>query len=289
MNHEYINKFNVIDQYVLGHLTTREAEEFEDHFIDCPTCVEQLNTTRNLVQDLKGLAVQETLVVERENARPIRGWNLKTLIANQLPLAMALGCIVVAGLLSLIALRRLSQLDAELRQTQQTASVTREEYQSRLATAAEAERQQQEARQQLTQRVDELERQLKEEERERSAVRGPGISEVNFPIFSLASVARGQAPAATEITLPASSLRFALSIAVEDGREFSVYRVRIVNQGDRTVWQRSGFKLDQYHSLSLSLSSSLLEPGVYDLRVEGLTSPKDWTTVGSYPFRLTRR
>ena len=289
MNHEYINKFNVIDQYVLGHLTAKEAEEFEDHFIDCSSCVDQLNTTRNMVHDLKGLAVHETLVLGQERVSPARGWSLKRLVPNRLSVGLAFGCVVVAAVLTFVALRRITQLESELRRTQETASATRQEYQSSLATAAESERQQQEARQQLAERVDELERQLKEDGREQSSVRGSGNPEVNFPIFALASVVRGQASPPTEIDLPASSPRFALSIPIEDRRDFSVYRITIVDQQGRTAWKRSGFKRDRYDSLSLSLNSSLLAPGTYDLTVEGLTPPNQWNTVGSYPFRLASR
>jgi hypothetical protein len=290
MNHEYINKFNVIDQYVLGRLTANEAEEFEDHFIDCPTCVEQLNTTRDLVQDLKSLAVQETLVLERESVRPTRGWSLKEFVPNRLSVAIALGCIVAAGVLTFLALRRVTQLEAELRQTKEAGTVVRQEYQSSLENAAESARQLEEARHQLAQRVDELERKLKEEDgRHSPAVRSSEGSESNFPIFALASVARGQGPAPTEIVIPLSSPRFAFSIPVEDTSEFSFYRVTIVNQRGRTVLQQSGFRPDQYRSLSLSLSSNLLAPGTYDLRVEGLKPPNEWSTVGSYPFRFTRR
>lgn len=289
MNHEYINKFNVIDQYVLGHLTANEAEEFEDHFVDCPACVEQLNATKDLVHDLKGLAVQETLVSEREKVSASSGWSLKGLVPNRLSAALAFGCIVVAGVLTFVAFRRFNQLEEELRQTQQAASITRQEYQASLAATAETERQQQEAKQQLAQRVDELERRLEEEGRSQPSVPGSRTADVNFPIFALVSAVRGQAPPTTEIVLPASSPRFALSIPVEDTRDFSVYRVAIVDQKGRTVWQRSGFRLDQYRSLSLSLSANLLSPGTYDLKVEGLTPPNNWNTVGSYPFRFSRR
>lgn len=289
MNHEYINQFNVIDQYVLGHLTANEAEEFEDHFIDCPVCVEQLNATRDLVQDLKGLAVQETLELEREKVSASSGWGLKALVPNRLSAALAFGCIVVAGVLTFVAFRRFNQLEEELRQTQQAASIIRQEHQSSLAATAETERQQQEAKQQLAQRVDELERKLKEEGQQQPSVPGSRTADVNFPIFVLASAVRGQSPPSTEIILPASSTRFALSIPVEDTRDFSVYRVAIVDQKGRTIWQRSGFELDQYRSLSLSLSSNSLSPGIYDLKVEALTPPNNWNTVGSYPFRFSRR
>jgi hypothetical protein len=289
MNHEHINKFNVIDQYVLGQLTTREAEEFEDHFIECPTCVDQLNTTRTLVQNLKGLAVHETVLLREHSVPTTQGSKPKRLVPIPVSMAVAFGCIVVAGVLTFVGLRWLTWLESELRRTQEAASVARQEYQSSLANAAESEEQQKEARQQLAQRVDELERQLKQSGRKESEASGPGIAEVNFPIFVLASATREQAAPPTEIILPASNTRFAFSIPLEDTRDFSVYRVTVVDQRGRTVLNRTGFKPNQYSSLSLSLNSSLLASGTYNLSVEGLTPPNNWNTVGNYPFQLVRR
>jgi hypothetical protein len=289
MDHNYIAQLNMIDQYVLGKLAADEAEAFENHFIDCPECVEQLNITRSFVHDLKGLAVEETLLSGNRRVESNRRWQLQ-LVPLRWAAAIALGCVVVAIVFAFFAVRRQSQLDAKLLQAQEDVSAIRRQYQQGLETAAVSEKQHEEARQQLAQRVAELEEKLKTEEAvNQSSVRGPGVPDVNFPIFALVSVARGSAPAPVEITLPSSSSRFALSIPVEERREFSVYRVTIVDQKGVTVWKRSGFRSDTYHTLSLSLSSKFLVPGNYDLRVEGLTPPSRWSTVGSYPFRLTRR
>jgi hypothetical protein len=202
--------------------------------------------------------------------------------------AIALGCVAVAAVFAFLAVRRQSQLEAKLQQAQNEVTAIRRDYQREMETSAASEKQHDEARQQLARRLEELEERLKTEEAGvQSPVRGSGVPEVNFPIFALVSVARGQAPAPVEIALPSASSRFALSIPVEDRREFSVYRVAIVDQRGVTVFKRSGFKPDAYHALSLSLSSKFLAPGTYDLRVEGLTRPNQWSTVGSYPFRLT--
>lgn len=287
MDHKYIAELNVIDQYVLGKLAADEAEAFENHFIDCPECVEQLSITRSLVHDLKGLAVEEALLSANRRVEPTSRWQLQ-LVPLRWAAAIALGCLAVGAIFAFFAVRRQSQLEAKLQQAQEDASAIRQQYQRGLETAATSEKQHEEARQQLAQRVEELEERLKTEEAGiQSSVRGSGVPEVNFPIFALVSVARGRAPAPVEIALPSSSSRFALSIPVEDRREFNVYRVTIVDQRGVTVLKRSGFKPDAYHALSLSLSSKFLAPGTYDLRVEGLTPPNQWSTVGSYPFRLT--
>lgn len=289
MNHDYIKKFHLVDQYLLGKLPTAEAEEFEDHFIDCAECGEQLNITRSFIDDLKDLAVQETLFPRARPAREIRRWHFQKLLP--LPSWAIVACcfVVVAGVFAFFTFRRVSRLEAELRQTTADASLIRQQYQRELETAAASEKQHQEARQQLAARLDELEAKLKSAGTGNQPVRGSEAPEVNFPIYALVSVVRGQVPTPVEINLPVSSSGFALSIPVEDSREFTVYRVTIMDQHGTEVWKQSGFRPDAYHALSLSLRSNFLKPATYDLRVEGLTQQDQWTTVGSYPFRVARR
>jgi hypothetical protein len=181
-------------------------------------------------------------------------------------------------------------LESQLRQAQDEVSAIRQQYRRELETAAASEKQHQEARQQLAQRLDELEQKLNTEgPGNQPTVREPGTAEVNFPIYALVAAPRSQAPTPVEIAPPASSSRFALSIPVQDPEDFGVYRVTIVNDKGTTVWKRSGFRPDAHHALSLSLNANFLTPGTYDLRVEGLDQAKQWSTVGSYPFRFVRR
>jgi hypothetical protein len=288
MNHDYIKEFNLIDQYALGKLSANEAEEFEDHFIDCPECVEQLNITRSFIQDLKGLAIQETLLSENRPAPVPRRWRFQ-LGPLRSWAVIACCCVLVAGAFAFFAIRRSTQMEAELRQTKEDASAIRQQYQRVLETSAESEKQHQQDRQELAQRLDLLEQKLKAEgATNQSSISGSKAPEVNFPIYALVSLARGQAPTPVDIVLPASSSRFALSIPVEERKDFSAYRVKILDHRGVTVLNQGGFKPDAYHTLSLSLNSNFLAPGTYDLRVEGLIPPNRWDTVGSYPFRITK-
>src|SRR5918998_1383770 len=121
MNHDYIKEFNLIDQYALGKLAADEAEEFEDHFIDCPECVEQLNITRSFIQELKGLAVQETLFSENRRAPVPRWWHLQSVPLRSWAV---IGCcfVLVAGVFAFFVTRRFTQMEAELLQAKQDAS-----------------------------------------------------------------------------------------------------------------------------------------------------------------------
>ena len=290
MNHDYIKEFNLIDQYLLGKLAGDEAEAFENHFIDCSECAAQLNISDSFIRDLRGLIVEESLLARNKPAPVTKRWNFLQLVPlRSWGFVIACACIVLAAVFAFFAFRRMGQLEAQLHQAQGDASAMREQYQRGLETAAATEKQHQEARQELAQRLDELEQKIKTEGTvKQSAGREPAGPLVNFPIYALVSVARTQA-APVEIAPPAASSRFALSIPVEDRRNFRDYRVTIVNHQGTTVWQRSGFRPDAYHALSLSLNSNFLARGSYDLKVDGLTQSNQWTTVGSYPFRIAAR
>lgn len=286
MNHEYISKFNLIDQYVLGKLAEDEVEEFEDHFVDCPACVEQLNISRSFVHDLKGLAVQETLFPPASLKPQTQRWNLQQLAPLRLWAAIACCCVVVVGVFAYFAVRRGGQLQAELSQAKEDAAAISQKYQQQLEAAAESEKRHQETTQDLTQRLDELEKKIKADQ---LSNRGSSAAEINFPIYALISVARSQGPAPVEVDLSGSSSRFALSIPVEERKSFKSYRVIIVDQRGVTVFNQGGFRPDAYHALSLSLNSNSFTSGNYDLKVEGLTEPDQWSIVGTYPFRVARR
>lgn len=292
MNHDYIIESNLIDQYVLGTLAADQVEEFEAHFVDCPECVDQLKISRSFIHDLKALAVQETLFSDRQGSRTQR-WRLQQLVPLRFWPAIACACVIVVVGFGFFAVRRLGRLESELRQAKADAAASNQKYQQESQTAAASEKRHNETNQELVRRLDELEKKLQTEgaanKPEQYLVRRSEAPEANFPIFALVSAVRGQVPAPVEIALPASSSRFALSIPVEERKDYSVYRVTILNHRGVTVFNRGGFKPDAYDALSLSLNSKFLTPGKYDLRVDGLTPPNKWSAVGNYPFNIVRR
>ena len=291
MNHDYIIKSGLIDQYVLGKLAADEVEEFEAHFVDCPECIDQLNISRGFIHDLKGLAVEETLFSNVRHVPQAQRWQSKYLLPSFWPAIACVSVIVAVGI-SFLAVRRLGRLETELRQSKADAADISQKYQQGLETAAESEKQHQKTQQALVQRVGELEQKLETEgtsNKRGSTDRGSGDPEVNFPIFALVASARSQIPSPVEISPPAGSSRLAFSIPVEETKDFSAYRVIIVNHRGVRVFNQAGFRPDAYHALSLSLNAHFLIPGTYELKVEGLTQPHQWSLVGTYPFRVTRR
>jgi hypothetical protein len=47
MEHSFIAQTDVIDRYVRGTMPAAERSEFEEHFLDCQECLEQLELARS--------------------------------------------------------------------------------------------------------------------------------------------------------------------------------------------------------------------------------------------------
>ncbi len=70
MKHEYIEEHGLVERYLQGTLDRAEREPFEAHFIDCPSCLEELEWA----EDLRGAvraAVAEG-VLESPPSGPVR-------------------------------------------------------------------------------------------------------------------------------------------------------------------------------------------------------------------------
>lgn len=65
MDHSRIEDHNLIDRYVRGTLPGDERAEFEEHFVDCAACQEQIEAAKSL-----RLAVRESVAETRPNS----GW-----------------------------------------------------------------------------------------------------------------------------------------------------------------------------------------------------------------------
>ena len=58
MTHDEITARNIVDQYLLGKLSPEESVRFEEHFVDCPACLDQLEMAERFRAALKPLAAE---------------------------------------------------------------------------------------------------------------------------------------------------------------------------------------------------------------------------------------
>src|SRR5262245_16004229 len=74
MDHQYIEGHNIPDLYLQGTLSAEERVRFEEHFIDCPQCLDRLELTEDFRGALRTVAA-ERAVTPLVLARPgLRAW-----------------------------------------------------------------------------------------------------------------------------------------------------------------------------------------------------------------------
>jgi anti-sigma factor RsiW len=90
MEHSDIQERCLIDRYVQGHLPDAEREAFEEHFVDCPSCLAQLETARALSEGMKAMGSAPL------PAAPVRvrNWRLGLAMAASLAVGLVPGALL---------------------------------------------------------------------------------------------------------------------------------------------------------------------------------------------------
>jgi hypothetical protein len=104
MEHSFIEKNDLIDRYVRGTMPPAERSEFEEHFLDCPECLEQLDLARSFREGIKVVAAQAAVVPMAE-PRPSRSrW-----FSWRPAAALAAAVLLVSTIPSVVLYRSLEQ------------------------------------------------------------------------------------------------------------------------------------------------------------------------------------
>ena len=86
MDHVTSEDRNVVERYLLGRLSAAAAARFEDHYLDCPECLEKLELSRRLRDGLRDVAAEEGTHLART---AVVAWLLRRGRAFQAGLAVA--------------------------------------------------------------------------------------------------------------------------------------------------------------------------------------------------------
>jgi len=275
MDHAYIESNGLVERYHRGLLPPDEEARFEEHFVDCPQCTEQLELARGFQRGLRTMAAEDA-------ARAVVEAGIFAWLARRGRLARwgtAFSVLILAALLPALW----------------------------LLAGGRSERRQQEARLEAERHTrQELERRLTESESRRSAERrdleaklaqvkppepprGLAGPLVNTPVFLLAAVRSNDAK---PVTIDPSRTGDALALAVDlgEGLRFDTYRATIVFIGGKTgggkVFEKSGLKPNALEALMITFPSTFFAPGDYRLRVEGVKPDGSAVEVGGYGFRV---
>ncbi len=290
MEHEEIDKFNLIDRYLMGKLLAEERACFEEHFVDCPQCIAHLQTTKNFMQDLRFVAAEQASQINRHQPKKAF-WRFPQVLLGK-PMATAMGCLLIAAAISgFFLVNHTRRLRAEINQAESLSKQWEQLYEQ----AISADRKHQETELQQAEQLRALEARLKDEEAQRTKIAAElgrqMHSEGNLPIFVLASI-RGGGPntseAINQITVSRSSAMFAFYIPLEGELQFKNYRITIDDRNS-LVWKSRNLTPDlKSDSLSIWFKRERFRPGDYSLTVEGFEKEGGKAIIGKYPFSITK-
>lgn len=270
MDHSCIETHGLVERYHQGLLPPDEEARFEEHFVECPACMEQLELARGFQKGLKTMAAEDA-------AQVIVSAGLFAWLARRGRLAqwgMAAALLVAAALPALWLLAG--------------GRDERQEWNARL----DAQRR---SNQELEHRLDESESRRAAERQELEsklaqvkppeAPRGLAGPLVNTPVFLLSALRSDDGKPAT-LDLSRAGEALALAVDVGDDPRFVSYRATITKAGGGTVFRQSGLNPNALEALMITFPSSFFAPGDYRLRVEGVKPDGSASEIGGYPFRV---
>jgi hypothetical protein len=270
MDHTYIESNGLVERYHQGLLPPDEEARFEEHFVECPACMEQLELARGFQKGLKTLVAEDAACVVVSAG--LFAWLARRGRLAQWGIAAAL---LVAAALPALWLRAGGQSE-------------RQEWRARL----DAQRR---SSQELEHRLDESESRRNAERRELEAKiaqvkppespRGLAGPLINTPVFLLSALRSDDDKPAT-VNLARAGDALALAVDVGADPRFATYRATITKAGGGTVFQKGGLTPNALEALMITFPSSFFAPGGYRLRVEGVKPDGSASEIGGYAFRV---
>jgi len=260
MDHSYIEANNIVARYEMGKLSVTESADFEEHFVDCPQCQEQLSTTADFRQALRaagrhGASLQERQVPAGWIPGPVVRWAIAGCIAGA----------ILVGTPLFFQLRRVHRVEGELVQAKADAKDWQHKY--------ESERQAQQTPGQT----------------ESPAGTGNDKPPILASVFALNRV-RGADPGNSEpanwVVISRQPQWIVLSLDRDREETYKQYRITLTASSGRALWNKTLIAPTAANALSVSLPSKLLPPDDYVLTVEGLSHKDTFSISGRYTFRV---
>ncbi|MBW8878633.1 MAG: zf-HC2 domain-containing protein [Acidobacteria bacterium] len=268
MDHAYIEENGLIERYHQGLLPPEEEARFEEHFVACPECTEQLELARGFQRGLKSMVAEDALIARTAVQLGLFAWLARRGRLAQWGLALAALLVVfVLGILPVLWVRE------ESKSLRQTTTSLRERWQSRDRDAAD-----------LQKRLAESEANRRELEAKLAQAKPAGVSPGLLPVVLLTAVRGAGEPPAT-IDLSRTGPVLALAVDPGAGARFASYRVTLTRTG-ATVFRHAGLQPNALETLMITFPATFFASGEYRLRVEGIQADGTASEIGGYPFRV---
>jgi hypothetical protein len=280
MDHRYIDEHDIVSRHLMGKLSPRDRAEFEEHSLDCPQCLDLLETEEEFRRALKQAAAEDAGGIRNAVPAGLTGWLAGLGIWRQAALWTTAGLLLAMAPTAVY----IGRAERARRGVDQGAAASRE-WQRRY----EFERQ---AGADVRKRLQEAEKKLQQQ----SAASGERAGSPELP--AVASVFTLDAARSADLGISAplnrieirDSLRWIiLSVERGDEPEFEDYRATIEDSQGRTLWRKSGIRPATSGTLSLAFDSTFFHEGDFVLRLEALTRGAHYAPAARYLFRVTLR
>lgn len=262
MDHSYVAEHGLIELYHQGLLDPDEEARFEEHFVACAECTEQLELARGLSRGIKAMVAEDA-------ARTVVAGGLLAWLARRgrlIQLGLAAALLLLAGLPALWLWRegrRQIAVEQERAQDNEERAAALEEQ------LAESERLREQERRTATEKLAEAPREA---------------PWVGVPVYLL-TVVRGEPDEVRRID---AKDRFSLAVDVGADPRFTSYRVTIEDAAGRRVLAQAGLHPNALEVLMITFPGDFFAPGSYRLRVEGVLADGKKESIGTYAFRVVR-
>jgi putative zinc finger protein len=112
MEHAYINEQSLIDRYVRGTLPVHERAAFEEHFLECQDCLDQLEIAQSLRTGIRIAAADQGVAPASVPSAAPREW-VRKVIAWRWAAAIATACFVLALAQAMVFYRQVQHSKSE--------------------------------------------------------------------------------------------------------------------------------------------------------------------------------
>ncbi|HWN42019.1 MAG TPA: zf-HC2 domain-containing protein [Thermoanaerobaculia bacterium] len=282
MDHRRIEEQNVAELYVTGRLSPEDEETFESHLLECSECRESVGWADDLRTSIRAVAAEDA-------ARASVQLGFLAWVSRRTRTARA--GLLMAALLAVAALpvwlqadrSRLARELTEARSEAQTAT-------DRPTAPAPAPAAPQtvpaapdiSALEKLAEENRLLAEQLRESREQLAQVDEP---QINTPIVSL-GVVRGESDATVELGPSPEPILLSLELPQV---EYDTYRVTLLDNRNKTVWQKDGLEPTASETLTILFPSERLKAGTsYRFRLEGMEPGGRAVDIGDIPFRAVK-
>jgi hypothetical protein len=262
MDHTRIDDDQTAERYVMGRLSEEEHRLFEEHFIDCPRCLEAIDSIKGFRDALRDVSAAGVPAAREPNVTKFRRSERR---ARPFVFLLAAACVSL-GILSALFFTQTRAAREELAGSRQLLQETQK-------------------------RQSELEGELGRERAEGARVAAHAAESLKAaPVFMLNLTRSASSDEGPEdrVVLPEEPGWVTLVFDRPERREVREYRVRISATDGRPIGEAAPARAASGGLLAVSLSSERLPAGDYVLEVEGV-SGGEVMPLARYRFRAVAK